>query len=165
MTIKEAENQYYHEVENCREQHIMKAKKAILIWNIIGSLLIVVGLILMIIGFTTPPEIDSFGYEWEPIGALFEKAYGIVSLGLGVFFILLLNLGGRRAIKKGPRNFLPQIKNLYLNYLKCDDMSNDEKEFYKQKLENIRNMELVNAIQHSASVAASTAIMFSTLHK
>ena len=164
MTIKEAENQYYHEVENCREQHIMKAKKAILIWNIIGPLFIVVGLILMIIGFTTPPEITSWGYESVPTGAIFERVYGIGSLLLGAFCMLLMNLGGRRAIKKGPRNFLPQIKNLYLNYLICDDMSNDEKEFYRQKLEDIRNMELVNAI-HSASTAASTAIMFSTLHK
>lgn len=164
MTIKEAENQYYREVENCREQHIKHAKKAILIWNIICAVLIVVGLILTIIGFTTPPEITSWGYESLPIGALFERIYGIGAMCLGTFIIILMNLSWRKAIKRGPRDFLPQIRTLYLNYLKSDDMSKDEKEFYKQKLEDIRNMELVNAI-HRASTAASAAIMFSSIPK
>lgn len=160
MTIKEAENQYYCEVENCRKQHIQQVKKAILIWNIIGTVLIIVGFILVIIGYTTPPEVTSWGYESVSTGALFERVYGIGAMCLGLFFIILMNISLRRAITKGPRNFLPQIRNLYLNYLKCDDMGNDEKEFYKQKLEDIRNMELVGAI-HSASAA----IMFSTLRK
>lgn len=164
MTIIEAENQYCREVENCREQHIKHAKKAILIWNIIGAILIIVGLILTIIGFTTPPEITSWGYEELPSAAIFERVYGIAAICLGTFFIILMNLSWRSSIKKGPRDFLPQIRNLYLNYLKCDDMGKDEKEFYKQKLEDIRNMELVNAI-HRASTAASAAIMFSTLNK
>lgn len=164
MTIKEAENQYYREVKNCREQHIKRAKKAILIWNIVGVILIVVGIILTIIGFITPPEITSSGYESLPLGALFERTYGIIAMCLGTFFIILQNLSLRKAIKKGPKNFLPQIRTLYFNYLKCDDMSKDEKEFYMQKLEDIRNMEIINAI-HSASTTASAAVIFSSLHK
>lgn len=164
MTVKEAEEQYYREVEDCREQHIKHAKKAILIWNIIGAVLIVVGLILTIVGFTAPPDITSWGYESVSIGAMFERVYGIAAMCAGAFFIILMNPSWRKIIKKGPTDFLPQVRNLYLNYLKCDDMSKDDKEFFKQKLEDIRNMELVNAI-HRASAAASTAIMFSALRK
>lgn len=164
MTVKEAENQYYCEVETCREQFTKNIKKEILIWDIILAALVVVGLILTIVGFTTPPEISSSGYEYVSVAAIFERVCGIGALCLGSFLIIFTNLSFRRVKKQGPRNFLPQIRNLYLNYLKCDDMGIDEKEFYKQKLEDIRNLELVNAI-HRASVSASAAIMFSSLCK
>ena len=86
MTIKDAEEQYNIEILSCREQYLKHAKKAKLIWNIISAVLIITGIILTAIGFTTPPEIDSFGFEWEPIGAIFEKCYGIVAICLGVFY-------------------------------------------------------------------------------
>lgn len=163
MTIKEAENQYYCEVENCREQFTKNIKKGILIWNIICAAVVVVGLILTIVGFTAPPD-TSWGSESLSVVAIFGRVSGIGALCLGSFLIIFTNLSFRRVKKQGPRNFLPQIRNLYLNYLKCDDMGIDEKEFYKQKLEDIRNLELVNAI-HRASVSASAAIMFSSLCK
>lgn len=164
MTIKDAEEQYNIEILSCREQYLKHAKKAKLIWNIISAVLIITGIILTAIGFTTPPEIDSFGFEWEPIWATFEKCYGIGAICLGVFFFVLMNIFWNKAIKNGPRNFIQQIKNLYLNYLECEDMNKDDKEFYKQKLEDIRNMELANAI-HNASATVSAAIMFSTLNR
>lgn len=43
-------------------------------------------------------------------------------------------------------------------------MSDSDKEFYKQKLEDIRNMELVSAI-HRSSDSVSAAILFTTLKK
>lgn len=165
MTIKDAEEQYHIEVLSCREQYLKHAKKAKFIWNIISAVLIITGIILAIVGFATPTEIDSSGYEWEPIGATFEKCYGIGAICLGVFFFVLMNIFWNKAIKNGPRNFILQIKNLYLNYLKCEDMSKNDKEFYKQKLEDIRNMELINAIIHRASATTYAAIMFSTLNR
>lgn len=164
MTINEAEKQYSYEVSKCIEQHKNKLQKSKRIWFIIGSVLILIGIVLTIIGFTTPPEITSWGYESDSVATTFEKIFGIMLLVLGVFFISIILPLLHREQEKGPQNFLPQIKNLYLNYLKCEDMNNDDKEFYKQKLEDIRNMELVNAI-HQASAASSAAIMFNALHK
>lgn len=167
MTIKEAEDQYFLEVENCREQHILSAKKSRLTWNIIGSILIVIGIILLIVGIITPPEIHKGferEYESESIEAVLEKLCGVCLLCIGVISLVWMNIKWLRLMKDGPQGYLPQIKNLYLNYLKCDELSADEKEYYKQKLEDIRNLELTAAI-HSASAAASAAILFSALHR
>ncbi|MCM1367716.1 MAG: hypothetical protein NC184_02770 [Roseburia sp.] len=155
MTIQEAENIYNQDVANYIEQHEKACKKQSRIYIIIGAVLLLISLILIIIGFAN---------KSDSIGIIFAKVYGIGTIPIGLVFVLLLPKLIQKSIKKGPTSFLPQIKNLYFNYLKCEDMSKDEKDFYKEKLEDIRNMELVNAV-HRASAAASTAIMFSTLKK
>lgn len=164
MTIAEAENQYKTDVENARQWFIMRLKKSIKIWNSISIVLIVAGIVLTIIGFTTPPEIDSIGYESLPAGALCERIFGIALLILGVFWLLIFNLSYKSNLKRGPKNFNEETKTLYLNYLKCSDMSDTDKEFYKQKLEEMRNSELVSAIR-SAAASNASAIMFTTLRK
>lgn len=164
MTIKQAENQYDLEVKNSIEQHKERLNKLILIWAIISSICILVGFVLIIIGFTTPPEIDSFGGEWDTSTAIITKLFGFMALSWGAIILLIIIPFLLKNRKIGPASFLPQIENLYLNYLVCEDLSENEKEFYKQKLENIRNAKLVNALRH-ASATASTAILFSTLKK
>lgn len=164
MTIEQAENQYNLEVKNSIEQHKQQLSKLILIWTIISSVCILVGIILIVIGFSTPPEIDSLGFEWDTTPAILSKLFGFISLWIGLAFLLILIPFFLKNKKLGPVSFLPQIKNLYLNYLACEDLSENEREFYKQKLEDIRNAELVKAIR-SASATASTAILFSMLKK
>lgn len=164
MTIAEAEKQYFVEVENLRKQHELQIKKARKIWDIICAVLIIVGIILIIIGYTTPPEINYFGQEEVPFGAYMERGYGIFFICLGPFLLVILNVAFGNVLKKGPRSFLAQTKNLYFNYLKCVDMNDSDKEFYKEKIEEIRHMELVNAI-HSSAAATSAAILFTTLNK
>lgn len=164
MTIEQAENQYRLEVASRRKQFARRAKLTIVILNITSIILVIGGYILIRIAENTPPEINIFGMEEEGLAASFERLFGKIMLILGPVFFLGTNLIGCIALKKGPRNFLPQIKNLYYNYLKCVDMDNYEKEFYKQKLEDIRNIELINAMHQSANVASS-AIMFSSLRK
>ena len=159
MTIAEAENQYFVEVENLRKKFEKQIKKEIIIFDIICAVVIVTGIILTIIGYTTPPEIEGF-----PIGVIFERVYGIFLICLGSFFLVIFNVFFGNALKKGPRSFLAQNKNLYFNYLKCVDMNDSDKEFYKEKIEEIRHMELVNAI-HSSAAATSAAILFTTLNK
>ena len=154
MTIAEAEKQYFVEVENLRKQHELQIKKALKIWVIVCAVLIIVGIILMIIGYTTPPE---FIFD-------LKRFFGIMLLCLGAFLLLIGNLGARNGLKKGPQSFLAQTKNLYFNYLKCIDMNDSDKEFYKEKIEEIRHMELVNAI-HSSAAATSAAILFTTLNR
>jgi len=164
MTVLEAEHQYDLEVANYTEQCKKRIQKWITVWKVIGFVCILLGIVLTIIGFTLPREVDLFGYEYESFTAIFLKIYGIGTLVFGVFILLVIIPILRKSQKKGPTSFLPQIKNLYFNYLKCEDMCSDDKEFYKQKLEDIRNMELVNAI-HGASAAASVAIMYSAIKK
>lgn len=164
MTIAEAENQYFVEVENLRKQHELQIKKSLKIWDIIFAILIIVGIILTIIGYTTPPVLDALGEEMISFGAYMERSFGIMLLCLGAFLLLIGNLGARNGLKKGPRSFLEQNKNLYFNYLKCVDMDDSDKKFYKEKLEEIRHIELINAI-HSSAAATSAAILFSTMAK
>ena len=164
MTIAEAENQYFVEVENLRKQHELQIKKSLKIWDIIFAILIIVGIILTIIGYTTPPVLDALGEEMISFGAYMERSFGIMLLCLGAFLLLIGNLGARNGLKKGPRSFLEQNKNLYFNYLKCVDMDDSDKKFYKEKLEEIRHIELINAI-HSSAAATSSAILFSTMAK
>lgn len=163
MTIAEAENQYFVEVENLRKQHESQIKKSLKIWDIIFAILIIVGIILTIIGYTTPPE---FIFDEEIVSpeAFLERFFGIMLLCLGAFSLLIGNLGARNGLKKGPRSFLEQNKNLYFNYLKCIDMDDSDKKFYKEKLEEIRHIELINAI-HSSAAVTSAAILFSTMAK
>lgn len=164
MTTKEAEEQYYREVEEHIKLHIFHVKIKYIVLSIVGLLALIAGIILTIIGFNTPPEITSWGYESEPFSAIVGQICGIPLLITGVCIVLFINIYLIVETKRGPKNFLPQIKNLYLNYLRCENMNDSEKEFYKQKLENIRNAELVNAI-NTAAASTSAVVMFSALHK
>lgn len=168
MTIEEAENYYYYEVNEALAKASKSLKKALIIWNIIIPILILVGIILTAIGFTTPPEDILNGHKFYPIGATFEKIYGIVAIWLGIFFILIIDVfyykNAKKAIKNKQINLLPYTKNLYLNYLRCEDMDPDDKEYYKQQLEDFRTMALTDAMHRSAA-AASAAILFSTIYK
>ena len=132
MTIQEAENQYEWEVANSIRLHKARLKKKTKILSIVCIVFIILGIVLIIKGLS----IDIFGYERESAEAQEAKMFGGIFLfasSLGLFGGLLnygLNI-------KGPKNFLPQIKNLYLNYLKCEDMSQDDKQYYVQKFQHI----------------------------
>lgn len=164
MTIAEAENQYFVEVENLRKQHELQTKKALKIWDIVCAVLIAVGIILIIIGYTTPPVLDALGEEMISFGAYMERGIGIFLICFWTIWLLIFNLVFCSILKKGPRSFLEQNKNLYFNYLKCVDMDDSDKKFYKEKLEEIRHIELINAI-HSSAAVTSAAILFSTMAK
>ncbi len=172
MTIEEAENYYFYEVEEAKKREIARAKKTLkkvlIIGNVIIFILLLIGIILTVVGFTTPPEETLVGLEMDSADALLEKLFGSMALSVGVILILgidvWLNIAARKTIKKGQINLLPYIKNLYQNYLRCEDMKPEEKEYYKQKLEDMRIEALTNAARSAASTA-SAAILFSTLYK
>ena len=102
MTTKEAEEQYYREVEEHIELHISHVKKMYIALSIVGVLMLIVGIILTLIGFT------SQGYKSESIGALLEKIFGITLLCVGTGIVLYINIYRITETKKGPKNFLPQ---------------------------------------------------------
>lgn len=164
MTIAEAENQYFVEVENLRKQHKLQTKKALKIWDIVCAVLITVGIILIIIGYTTPPVFDNvLDEEIVPVSAYVERSVGLGMMCFFAIFFLIAHSVFSTELKKGP-NLFAQTKNLYFNYLKCVDMDDSDKKFYKEKLEEIRHIELINAI-HSSAAATSSAILFSTMAK
>ncbi len=167
MTIAEAERIYEWQVEKEIEWCKKRLRKRIKVFAVIAAVLFLVGMVLLIIGLTAPMEIDYFGNETRTIGADMEIGFGAVLLGLGVLYVLPI-LFNYKALKNVPESLdldlTLQIKNLYFNYLKCEDISQEEKEFYIQKLEDIRNNELVRAV-HGASANASAAILFTTLRR
>lgn len=160
MTIAEAERRYSVSVKNLRKQHELYTKRTLIIWDVIGAILMMIGIILIIIGYTISPVSD---VSFLSMDVFWVRILGILLLCLVVLLILLITVPCLHDLKKGP-NFLAQTKNLYFNYLKCVDMNDSDKEFYKEKIEEIRHMELVNAI-HSSAAATSAAILFTTLNK
>ena len=163
MIIAEAEELYKIEVAEYRKQHALGVRKSLKIWNIISVIILIIGIVLIIVGLSLPPKVDSFG-EYDSAGAIVSKYFGSAALIIGILFLLIFNLSAKKTLKNGPQDFTEQVKNLYLNYLKCSDMSDTDKEFYVQKLEEIRNAELVSALR-SAGLSASAALMFTVIKK
>lgn len=163
MIIAEAEELYKIEVAEYRKQHALGVRKSLKIWNIISVVVLIIGIVLIIVGLSLPPETDLLGTH-DSIGALMSKTFGSTALILGIFLLIFGSLCAKKTLQNGPRDYTTQVKNLYLNYLKCSDMSDTDKEFYVQKLEEIRNAELVSAIR-SAGLSASAALMFTVIKK
>ena len=143
MTKLEAEKQYKIEVQELIIEHKRKMKNLLIFFLILAPVLLITGTILLIIGL----KLNSEGrYESDEIFFIFTL--------ISFFFMIILSAVGLpltiRAIKKGPKSFLYQNKNLYLNYLRCTDISNEDKLYYTQKLEEIRNMELCSSISAAA---------------
>ena len=165
MTIQEAETLYEYEVKKHEEEHNAykeKMKEEIEkqsdIYICIGMILIAVGVILLLIGVTAPPEVSSTGYKSTPFYAIMFILFGII-LGIigGTFSLLTITKSKKsKKIENEPISYYVQNKHLYLNYIKCTDMNDTDKEYYKQKLEDMRNAELVSAVE-SASKAAEAA--------
>ena len=163
MIIAEAEELFKIEVAEYCKQKALGVRKSLKIWNIISVVILIIGIVLIIVGLSLPPKIDSFG-EYDSAGAIVSKLFGSIALIIGIIFLISFNLCAKKTLQDGPRGYTTQVKNLYLNYLKCSDMSDTDKEFYVQKLEEIRNAELVSAIR-SAGLSASAALMFTVIKK
>lgn len=140
MTIKEAEDQYYREMENYENEMAKKKKQVIIICSLICGLFLIAGIVLTIIGFNTPPEILTGGFEWEPASAIFEKVCGIGLMVFTPFIVLISFMFFRVSVTKGKLKYLSQIiSNLYSNYIRSEDIKAEDVEFYKQKLEDNRH--------------------------
>ena len=164
MTIKEAELNFDCQCKKAIEDCKIKDEKKIKKMFLFGTVFFSIGLILLIIGLCLPKETYSFSKEeYLSFEAILLFTYASILMLISVILLLIAFIGNRNK-DKVTVNFLPQIKNLYYNYLKCEDMEKDEKEFYKQKLEDIRYAELANAVR-SAGDSTYTAIIFSSFIK
>ena len=138
MTIKEAEEIWFLAVDKeMKEQETTKRQKKVII--IIGSIFLGIGGILLAVGFSLPKEESYWNLAWGiKIASVF-----ILPVGIGLIFaagMLALDFG------KNDKEILSARKELYMNYLRCVDMSEEEKEYYRQKLEEIRYAELASNI-------------------
>ena len=155
MTIVEAEKQYELEVEELKVRCEQFKKKATVMGRFIGIILIVIGVVLFIVGATKEPIVYEASGFVDNNNTL-EYVFGALCLiwGVSAFFIVW------QINKSAKVNYLPANKNLYMNYIRCADMSEQDREFYKQKLEEIRMAELKRAVSNTGA-----AIIFSQLIK
>lgn len=155
MTIIEAEKQYELDKEMLEEKFESKKFKLQIFGGILAAILIITGLVLFIVGAHKPPKISEYtGDVME--NNFVENIVGGICFGYGLLIALLVMFSG----KITGVNYLPANKNLYMNYIRCSDMDDCDKDFYKQKLEEIRWAELRHAISR-----AGGAIMFSNIIK
>lgn len=167
MTIEEAHKQYEKEVQICIEEHNRSCEKNFVTSIIVGSILIVLGIILLVIGNSIPPEIASYG-EYETAGAILCKCFGTGLLVGGIPFLLLMPRSIRKKQKEGPKSFWVQNKRLLLNYLKCEDMNQEGKEHYRQELEEMKHLEVLMAINRASNRISgdiAVATMYTTIMK
>lgn len=168
MTMAEAEKIYDDEVKKCEEEHIEdKEKKKEKIENqeairiIISIIIMIVGVILLLIGVTAPPEVSSItGNESTPFYAIMLIIYGIILGIIGVSVLLYTFITTPKKLEKVENEkvsyYLPN-KHLYMNYLICTDMNDSYKEYYKQKLADMKYSELALSVDNATSAAAAAA--------
>lgn len=150
MTIDEALNKYDLDVNEAKKQHYIKCQKSIKNSIIFSVITIVVGIVLLIIGKSLPPEISVYdGHESESIEAMIYRCFGSSTLVIGVIFLIILPYLIRKEQKKGPKDFLEQNKRLYLNLIMCENITEEGRERYRQELEEIRQEELRRAIRRA----------------
>ena len=161
MTKLEAEKIYETQVEERIALHKIQIEKYIKQGKRskrIGNILIVIGLIMLIFAISLSDfAIQVFFIMSCPTVLLF----GIVVRTIGVNYNISRS-------KKGPDNFICENKALYLNYLRCTDISDEDKLYYKQELENIRNIELrltISSAMKDVSTSVYMGTMFNMINK
>ena len=183
MTIKEAENIYDHEMNKFHTSSINKIKQGRKKRRKIDLVLIIVGIIIFIAGFCVPKnkylthKVE--GYKTIEYYEDMESFFAIMVKILGVYFVvmgsslLLINYATRNIAcdlqkLRGSYWFyseeLALKKQLFLNYLRCEDITENQKAYCKQILEEIRYATMTSAIQRAAATTSAT-ILLSSLRK
>ena len=117
MTKLEAEKIYETQVEERIALHKTQIEKYIKQGKRIGSILVVIGLIMLIFAIS----LSDFAIR---------LVFIIFCPGVLCFGILVCTIGVKSNIsrlKKGPDSFISENKALYLNYLRCTDISDEDK--------------------------------------
>ena len=155
MTIIEAEKQYELDVQELQARSEQVKRKTTAIGRVVGIIFVLIGIVLLIVGATKEPIVYEVSGFVDNNNTL-EYAFGAMCLIWGIIAIVV-SLYVKKNIKI---NYLQANKNLYMNYIRCTDMSEQDREFYKQKLEEIRMAEIRRAVSN-----AGAAIIFSQLIK
>ena len=155
MTLNQAERIYQQDKNLCKERLRKRKTKMRIVGSIVGVLLSFVGIALLIWASNIPPTVYSSGFSMDNNIVLY--ICGIASIILACIIFILCWLASL-FVKV---NYSVANKQLYLNYLRCTDISDCDKEYYKQLLADIRNAELANAMRRSTALTG-IAIMYSS---
>lgn len=169
MTIKQAQAKYRYEIEECYKKTKIEAKKSNKKMLIAGIVLLSIGIVLLIVGLVIPQEIDFFSdgsiLTYRTGEAILAILFGSITIEIGTIAFVLF-IVSFITIKKDKIKIdaTPYIIELYLNYIRCEDLSPEDKEYYKQKLENYRAGNIARSMD-SASAMAAAAMMYSAINK
>ncbi len=170
MTIKQAQAKYRYEIEECYKQTKIETKKSNKKMLKVGSVLLFIGIVLLIVGLAIPPKTDYVFSDGSiltsrTIGAMLAIGFGALIMWIGtIAFILFIVSFISLKKDKIKIDATPYIIELYLNYIRCEDLSPEDKEYYKQKLENYRAGNIARSMD-SASAMAAAAMMYSAINK
>ncbi len=158
MTILETEGIYQAKVKRYKDSFKKKSKRVSIVIFVIACILSILGIILLIAGYAEPKEIDSFGFEWESPDAIIEKMFGVIMLFFGII-AFILSFCGYISSKKDPENYLHLNKELWLDYIRCEDVSQADKEYFKQKLEDVRAAEIARSLDKASAAVILTSLI------
>ena len=157
MTLEKAWKIYERQVkqrEMAYRQSILKSRRN---WTIVGISIAIIGLIMLMIGYGLPLKANIISGEKErSLGAIFLILFGwLIPVSVAISFLIGIPASNRK-LEEGAPNYLSESKSYYLNCLMAEDIDDDQKDYCKQKLEEIRHKELLYAIRNAAN-AANTA--------
>ena len=156
MTLKEAYDNYEIQVEQKIEAHKKKYKKNLRLCAIVAPILLVVAIVAILL--------------MQFSGFLDGIIFVCVCIFLSIAVILAFVCEAIKKLKKGP-SFFYENKELYFNYLTASDINEEGRFYYREKLEEMRHCEKLEAIARVeqevsiASTTASTAMMYSVINK
>lgn len=162
MTVQKAWDIYDIEVKQKKEFYKKEMEKKSNIYLILGLALFSIGIILTLLGFAMPAHKGHFTTE-----GFLLKAFGI-GLLLFSFICFGASISYNTKSKKELVGFMQENKRLYINCLSASDISEEDKLYYKQELEELRHRELLNEIRSAgadAAIAASTATMYNMINR
>ena len=169
MTIKETEEKYFNQMLEFEKLYAEKNKRNKIIFLVISLVFLIAGLIMTVKAYTTPKEVityeSGYSYERESTSIIFMKIFSLPLAIIGVS-LLSISLFAKKLVNQDIEVLekLEIKRQLYLNYLRCEDITEKDKEYCKQMLEEIRYAKMVNAISRAGS-AVSSSVLLSTIHR
>ena len=154
MTIQEAETLYEYEVKKHEDEHNAYKEKMKEKIEKQSNIQVLIGVIFITIGFITLFIVVSSDI-WFAFLALI--IFGILG-GTGLLIYTYITKPKKiEEIENEPISYWLPNKHLYMNYLICTDMNDTYKEYYKQKLADMRYSELALSVDNATSAAAAAA--------
>lgn len=166
MTIQEVENIYKIDKEFCENMFQKKKRRFRINTYSSGAILGAIGIYLRIWATRIPPTVLEYSGTVLENNTV-QKVLGLIALlwACGVFVYCW------DVTRKAKADYLPAIKSLYQNYMRCVDMAPEDKEYYKELLSEIRHIEMTRSIKNAAdaikkaSANVGGAILFSAIRK
>lgn len=162
MTIKEANVIYDRDVKEHIDRHKKRTKIFMVIWAVSSIVLFLIGVFLINKSKTFPHDII-LGLEFESFEETLYYILGVGTIITAIAIVISSEICLIISLVRGPRSFAIQNKKLYYNYLLCEDLDKDRKEYYKLKIQEMVSSESVSRISSNMNPDITTAIGAATL--